>query len=94
MLDVIAFVCRIFLVRYEDSASTFVLHGKSHGYVWDILLLAGTGDVSPSQCVVLGWNWSFSALHESQILLLYIGEVSYNQYPTFLSLKLYSVSLQ
>lgn len=58
MLGVLASVCRVFLIRYDDSASTFVLHSKSHGCVWDVLLLSGTGDVSPSHCVVLGWNWS------------------------------------
>lgn len=45
MLGVLASVCRVFLVRYEDSASTFVLHSKSHGCIWDVLLLSGTGDV-------------------------------------------------
>lgn len=71
-------MCRIFLVRYEASASFFCP-------AWQILwlcigysLLAGAGDVSANPRVALGWTYSCTPLHGSQIPLLYIGGVSYN----------------
>lgn len=42
-LDVKAVLCKICLVRCGGSASSFVLHDKSHGCALGIIRLVGTG---------------------------------------------------
>lgn len=80
MFGVKATVSRIFLARCEGSAGFFHPAWQSHGCALSILLVAGVEDVSPNPRGALEWNCPYTPLHGSQILLLYIGGVSYNLY--------------
>lgn len=82
VLDVKAAVCGIFLVRCGGSASFFVLNGKSQSCALGYSLTGRNRRclTKPMVRPTLGWNYSYTPLHRSQILLLYICRVSCNLY--------------